>query len=244
MLLRRSRFIHQLPVGKDRTLIVHAISHMRLPADRDIGALVDHFAEPRRIPEDCDAMTALFPDARDAKAELRDIVERTVLELQSRQILTEQTPEEELAAVGAELAEKHGRDPGRAARTLPPRAAGGRRSPTGRSAAPTGSPISAAAGQRVDVLLFGDCDMQMEADFLRREAARRGIDLRVAATFPDDARFAAEHKHDAILIGALRARHSIAEARSHGRQPARGSISPQAAQMLDGACARTARRRS
>jgi hypothetical protein len=69
MILRRSRFIHQLPVGKDRTLIVHAISHMRLPADRDIGALVDHFAEPRRIPEDCDAMTALFPSARDTPAD-------------------------------------------------------------------------------------------------------------------------------------------------------------------------------
>ena len=50
MILRRSRFVHQLPVSKDRTLIVHAISHMRLPADRDISALVEYFAEPRRIP--------------------------------------------------------------------------------------------------------------------------------------------------------------------------------------------------
>ena len=40
---------------------------------------------------------------------------------------------------------------------------------------------------------------------MRREAAARGIDLKVAATFPDDLRFAAEHRHDAILIGALRA---------------------------------------
>ena len=50
MILRRSRFVHQLPVGKDRTLIVHAISHMRLPADGDINTLIDYFAEPRRIP--------------------------------------------------------------------------------------------------------------------------------------------------------------------------------------------------
>ncbi len=64
-----------------------------------------------------------------------------------------------------------------------------------------------ATGKRVDAILFGDCDIQMEADFLRREAARRGIDLHVSATFPDDIRFAAEHKHDAIFIGALRARH-------------------------------------
>jgi hypothetical protein len=36
------------------------------------------------------------------------------------------------------------------------------------------------------VLLFGDCDVQMEADFLRREAARRGVDLHAAATFAGD----------------------------------------------------------
>jgi FkbH-like protein len=58
----------------------------------------------------------------------------------------------------------------------------------------------------------------MEADFLKREAARRGIDLRVAATFPDDTGFAAEHRHDVILIGALRSRHAIA-APLQGRAP-------------------------
>src|ERR1700733_7040142 len=111
MILRRSRFVHQLPVGKDRTLIVHAISHMRLPADPDINRLVDHFAEPRRIPEDCDAMAALFPDMGDTPADSHDVIRRTVMELQAREILTEMTPEQELAAVGAELAAKHGRDP-------------------------------------------------------------------------------------------------------------------------------------
>ena len=78
MILRRSRFIHQLPVGKDRSLIVHAISHMRLPANGEINALLDYFVEPRRIPEDCEAMMALFPDARDKLTNLRDVVERTV----------------------------------------------------------------------------------------------------------------------------------------------------------------------
>jgi hypothetical protein len=92
MILRRSRFVHQLPVGKDRTLIVHAISHMRLPADNDISALVDYFSEPRRMPEDCDAMTALVARPGDTPADLRDVVERTVMELLSRQILTEKTP--------------------------------------------------------------------------------------------------------------------------------------------------------
>ena len=95
MILRRSRFIHQLPVGNDRSLIVHAISHMRLPANGEISALLAYFAEPRRIPEDCEAMMALFPDARDKLTNLRDVVERTVLDLLARQILTEKTPDEE-----------------------------------------------------------------------------------------------------------------------------------------------------
>jgi FkbH-like protein len=210
MLLRRSRFIHQLPVGKDRTLIVHAISHMRLPCDRDISALVDYFAEPRRMPEDCGAMTALFPNTADAPADLRDVIERTVTELRSRGILTEMTPEQELAAIGAELAEKHGRDPAelleRYRRELKEGAAA-----YWSVGASHGLADFAAGGQRVDAVLFGDCDIQMEADFLRREAARRGIDLHVAATFPDDTRFAAERKHDCVLIGALQARHLVAE---------------------------------
>ncbi|HEY0909704.1 MAG TPA: hypothetical protein VGD75_05675, partial [Bradyrhizobium sp.] len=59
----------------------------------------------------------------------------------------------------------------------------------------------------------------MEADFLRREAARRGIDLRVSATFPDDIRFVGERKHDAVFIGALRARHLVADDLADGLNP-------------------------
>jgi FkbH-like protein len=218
MILRRSRFVHQLPVGKDRTLIVHAISHMRLPADRDIGALVEYFAEPRHIPQDCDAMTALFPDSGDTQANLRDAVERTVMELLSRQILTEQTPEQELAAVGAELAPKHGRDPAeileRYRRDLKEGAAS-----YWAVGAAYGLDDFSGTRQRVDVILLGDCDVQMEADFLRRDAARRGVDLHVSATFPDDTRFVGERKHDAVFIGALRVRHLVAQDLADGFNP-------------------------
>jgi len=191
-------------------LIVHAISHLRLPADRDISLLVDHFAEPREIPADCAAMTALFPQAGGEPAVLPEIIERTVMELRARQILTELTPEQELAAIGAELSAKHGRDPEELLERY--------RRDLKQGAAAYWS-VGAAyrlddfgvARRRVEVLLFGDCDIQMEADFLRREAAARGIDLQVAATFPDDTRFAAERKHDAVFVGALRARHLVAE---------------------------------
>jgi FkbH-like protein len=210
MILRRSRFVHQLPVGKDRTLIVHAISHMRLPADADVSTLIDHFAQPRRIPEDCEAMAALIAKPDEKLSELRDVVERTVMELLSRQILTEKTPEEELAAIGAELSSKHGRDPAEMLEHYRRELKEGVASYWSVGAA-YGLDDLGATGKRVDAILFGDCDIQMEADFLRREAARRGIDLHVSATFPDDIRFAGEHKHDVIFIGALRARHLVAE---------------------------------
>ena len=59
------------------------------------------------------------------------------------------------------------------------------------------------------MLLFGDCDLQMEADFLRREAAASAVSICASPTgFPDDLRLAAERAHEAIFIGALRSRHA------------------------------------
>ncbi len=218
MILRRSRFVHLLPVGDDRSLIVHAISHMRLPANGEICALLEHFTEPRRIPEDCEAMMALFPQARDTRTDLREVIERTVLDLRERQILTDQTPEQELASVGAELAPTHGRDP---AEILERYRRDRQQGPASYWAvgASYGIDDFAAIGESLDVILMGDCDIQMEADFLRREAARRGIDLRVSATFPDDIRFVGERKHDAVFIGALRARHLVAGDLADGLNP-------------------------
>ena len=218
MILRRSRFVHLLPVGDDRSLIVHAISHMRLPANGEICALLEHFSEPRRIPEDCEAMTALFPQARDTRTDLRDVIERTVLDLRERGILTDKTPEQELAAVGAELAPTHGRDPAEILERYRRDRQQGAASYWAVGAS-YGIDDFAATGESLDVILMGDCDIQMEADFLRREAARRGIDLRVSATFPDDIRFVGERKHDAVFIGALRARHLVADDLADGLNP-------------------------
>ena len=201
MILRRSCLVHQLPVGQDRILIVHAVSHMRLPADREVDILLNYFAEPRRVPEDCAALMEIIPYSRDA-------IERAIAGLVERGVLTEKMPEEELAAIGAELAPTHGRDPGEILDHYRRQSQEGAKPYWAVSSAYDLNDLGTAA-QRVDVLLFGDCDIQMEADFLRREATKRGIDLHVSATFPDDVRFASEHKHDAIFIGALRARHLI-----------------------------------
>src|SRR6202161_4047534 len=218
MILRRSRFVHLLPVGPGRTLVVHAISHRRLPADSEISVLLDYFSEARRVPEDCEAMVPLLATPGDPQEGLRDAIERTVMELKSRGILTEMTPEDELAAIGAELSAKHGRNPEEMLEHYR------RKLKEGGAAywavgASYGVEDFGGTHWRVDALLFGDCDIQMEADFLRREAARRGIDLHVAATFPDDVRFAGEHKHDVIFVGALRVRHLVALDLGNGLNP-------------------------
>jgi len=216
--LRRSRFIHQLPVGNDRVLVVHAISHLRLPATPEIAALLDFFGAPRRIPDDLDAVADLFGGPPEGRAELRAAVARTVADLVDRQILTDRTPEQELAAMGDELAPKHGRDPAEMLQRYRQDNKEGVASYWAVGSA-LGLEDFAVTGPRLDAILLGDCDIQMEADFMRRDAARRGIDLRVAATFPDDIRFVAERKHDAVFVGASRARHLIAEDGNDGQNP-------------------------
>ena len=201
MMLRKSRFIHQLALGDERVLIVHAVSQLRLTVDRSVNAIIDYFAEARRWPDDGAALAGLVSYDRDALAACVD-------SLVERKILTDKTADDELAEVTAQLRATYGRDPLELLDSY-------RRSLKEGAEAYWSAGVAhgladfAGGKQRIDVVLFGDCDIQMEADFLRREASRRGIDLRVAAAFPDDFRFVSEHRHDAVIIGALRSRHSL-----------------------------------
>jgi FkbH-like protein len=203
MILRKSRFVHQLPVGADRVLLVHAVSHLRLPVDAGVAKLVEHFEQPRRLPDEYGDLAKLMGCEH-------TLLESCVNTLIERGVFTEESPEEELADIAAQLSPTHGRDPiellERYRRGLKEGSASYWTAGTAQGLADL-----AGSGKRLDVILYGECDIHMEPDFLRREAARRGIDLRIAATFPDDFAFASEHKHDAVLIGALRARHHIAE---------------------------------
>jgi FkbH-like protein len=203
MILRKSRFVHHLPVGADRVLLVHAVSHLRLAVDAAVAQLVEHFERPRSLPEEGDDLAGLMGCDR-------AVLEGCVATLVERGVLTERSPEEELADIAARLSDTHGRDPvallERYRRELKEGSA-----PYWAAGTAHGLGDLGGANKRLDVILYGECDIHMEADFLRREAARRGLDLRVAATFPDDFAFASEHKHDAILVGALRARHHIAD---------------------------------
>jgi len=230
-MLRRSRFVHQLPLGDDRVLVLHAVSQVRLTVDRDVAAVLDWFAIARAWPDDADGLPAFSHD----RAALCGCVDS----LRERGLVTDKSADAELADVQAKLGATYGRDPLALLE-------GFRRAMKegAESYWSAGSSLGLAelAGdkRRVDVVLLGDCDLQMEADFLRREAGRRGIDLRVAATFPDDFRLVSEHRHDAVIVGALRARHSLTAPQSGPDAAAHAGYIAEASHILEKLRERTA----
>ena len=201
MILRSSCYLHQISLDADRVLIVHAISHLRVTVDATIGRIVDFFTTPRPVPA--------------AYAELSELsgfddkgLSRLIKTLIESGILTEKSPAGELAEIAGKLGATHGRDPvallDRYRRTLTEGS-----NPAWAATTTRTVDDLAAPRKRLDVIVFGDCEMQMEADFLRQEAARRGIDLRAAASFVNDLELVGERPHDAIIIGALQARHLL-----------------------------------
>ena len=201
MQLRRSQFLHDIPLDDGRALLIHAVSHLRTVVDPTVAKIVRFCATPRQLPADFPALMQLtgLPER-----ELIDGLTSLVLE----GILTQQDAETELADISAVLSTSHGRDPAALVERFRREAKRGP-DPYWATGAAQGLGDFNRQRPRLDLILFGDCDVHMEADFLRKEAGRRGLDLHVAATFPDDLGFAAEHKHDAILIGALRSRHHL-----------------------------------
>ncbi len=201
MQLTRSRFVHLLPLGDTRFLAVHAVSHLRLTIDADVARIIEYFATPRAMPDEMAPLVALlgYP---------QDVVVNTVGNLMERGLITQLSPDEEMTEVADSLSATHGRDPDallehyrrtRSEGALPAWAAG----------EALGLDALKGAERRLDILLLGECDIQMESDFLRKEGVRRGLDLRIAASFVDDVNFVAERAHDAVIIGALRARRAV-----------------------------------
>ena len=188
MLLRLSRFVHLLPVGPDRILVVDAISHVRLVVNNEIAGVIQSFATPSQVPE---------------------LGEGLLAALFQRGIVTDKTPEEEARHVAGLLSPYLGRDPETLLEQYRLKSKQGVEAYFAAGAALTPEDFTRAAKHHAEILLFGDCDVQVEAEFLRKEAGARGLDLKIAASFPDDLRLAAEHKHDAILVGALRQRFAI-----------------------------------
>ncbi len=211
MILRRSHFAHVVPLGPERVLVLHALTQLRLGVDREIAQLLAFFDAPRELPQ-------ALPELMRRSGCNQETLAGCVASLIERGVLTQLAPEDELAEAQAQLEQTSGRDPGEMLERFRRKHREGAL-PYWAVSATRGVAGLAGRGRRLDLALLGDCDLQMEADFLSTEGERWGLDLRVAATFPDDAGFVGEHPHDVILIGALRSRGTIALWRASESEP-------------------------
>ena len=203
MLLRRSAYAHVLTLAPGRLLLVHALSQLRIALDARAVALLDAFATPRKMPEDMPALAAAFGETPRTLA-------GAVAALIERGFLTQADPAAEAEAFARELDQNGARDPAALLDRYRAKTREGARDYW--AAHETRSLQSLALkGRRLDVALIGDCDVQMEAEYLRLEA--RGLDLHVVATFPDDVELVAERRFDAVIVGASRARGALFEGR-------------------------------
>lgn len=221
-MIRRSVFVHLVAVTPASTLAIHAVTQSRVPLAPDMVRLVRAFEAPAE-PD------SLLPSLARALGHGEAALRAAIQTLLDRFILTGLTPEQEHDAVARQLAPAHGRDPAGQLDHWRRASAEGSH-PYWSVAAPQALAEASALHTRVDVLLFGDCDVQMQTDFLRRAALPRGIDLRAAATFGTDLALASEHRHDAIIIGALQARHGVMDAAG---DPTAGYVSAIRAMLVD-----------
>ena len=219
MILRRSEFVHLIDLPGGNALAIHAVTQARLPVTAEVARLITAFDRPRELET---AAATFGADPATVRA--------CALMLLDRGFLSDQTAETERDATAQAV---QGRDPAALLDQYRRTRMEGAH-PYWAVEAPRALGDSTGHQQRLDVLLLGDCDVQMEADFLRREALSRGVDLRAAASFANDIELAGDRPHDAIIIGALQARHAIVagEPEHHGGDPSRVYV--QAVQALVG----------
>ncbi len=211
MSLRRSAFVHVFDLTSASAIAVHAVSQARVTVTPDVARLIAWFDEPRDLAA---ALPVLACMLGTDQATIRACADT----LKDRGILTDLPPDAEHAAVVRDL---QGTDPAtQLDRYRRVRMEGSH--PYWSVQSPHTLTEPAAFQRRLDILLLGDCDVQMETDFLRRDAAGRGIDLRAAASFAADTELARDRPHDAIIVGALQARHAIAtgDPEHHNGDPA------------------------
>ena len=98
MMLRTSRFVHRLPLGPERVLVVHAVSQLRLVVDSAVDAVLDCFSTSRRWPDDEAALAGILDDPATRRGCVRTLCERG--------LLTEMSADAELADVQTKLGAK------------------------------------------------------------------------------------------------------------------------------------------
>jgi FkbH-like protein len=200
--IRSSLYLHVIELDDGRALLVHALSQLRLSVDAQVAGFVRWFQTPREMPRE-------MPDlpGRDGLGD--DTLARCLAFLVEAGVLTTDDPAAETAAAAARLGDLHGRDPGEALDRWRREAKTGAEPIWAVTKTRSLHDLGRQAKRRIDVLLLGDCDLQMEADFLVEAGLAFDIDVRVATAFPDDPRIAGERAHDVIIVGALRSRREM-----------------------------------
>ncbi len=113
MRLRKSGFVHQIHVGRDSILLIHAISQLRLKVDDELGRLMIYFSEWREFP-------AAFAEIAKFMPYDDQVLAGSIDALRQRGLLTDKDADAELAEVVQKLSPTLGRDPRGTSRSLPP----------------------------------------------------------------------------------------------------------------------------
>jgi FkbH-like protein len=194
----RSQFLEVLPLDTGNFLCLQTLVQARLVVKPEVLAILDAFAAPRRLG---DVIDEFVRDRRGASDRLHHVVTAFV----QNRMLFAGTHDEERTQYLAVLSQWYGRDPEtarQAARRFTSQA-------VPRFAAPVARDLDSfvPAGRRLDVVMVGLCDVQIEMDVLRETAREFGIDLHPVATFETTLDVLRDGGHHAVIVGSLGARH-------------------------------------
>src|ERR1700751_1954764 len=154
MRLRTSSFVHQIHVGPDSVLLVHAISQLRLKVDDELGRLMAYFAEWREFP-------AAFAEISKFMPYPDEILAGSINALRERDLLTEKSADEERAEVAKKLSPTLGRDPAELLDRYRRELKEGTRDYWSIKTAQKVQDVGNAKPRR-DLIRFGHCDVHME----------------------------------------------------------------------------------
>ena len=144
--------------------MLHAVSQLRLVVDPVVADILAWFETPRDMPGEVDALLQRHPMDP-------DVLAGALATLMERELLTDKDPAAEAAHVAAPT-ERPARSRSRQALDRLRRDKGeGAEAYWAVTQALGADDLGRTMKHRWDVLLFGDCELQMEADFLRRAAA-------------------------------------------------------------------------
>lgn len=178
-----------MPLGGDRAFVGHALRGTQLFCDGAAGRLLQALDEPRTLLELEAALEGHDYPADSARVAV------IVDELRGRGLLTEQTPEQEIAEARRWALETQARSVEQ-----------GMRQRMRAELAPVERWSGAAAAESRRAVVLGWCTAEALAPALREEARARGVELGVVTGFESDFQLVRDHDPDftLLLLGSFR----------------------------------------